>query len=197
MKSRLHTSRLLLVLVPLLLAAAACGSSGDEDAASTGSGLTITDPWSRQPADGQTVSAVYGVVSNSSGSDVRLVSASSSAAPVVELHETLMDDNGAMSMREKEDGFVVPADGSFTFEPGGPHIMFLEIDPATYPSDSVAVVLTTEGGETLEFDAEVRAIAGGGMGEMDEMDHSDGGDSMEGDSMDSDGMDSDDMDEGS
>jgi hypothetical protein len=58
--------------------------------------------------------------------------------------------------------------------------MFLEIDPATYPSDSVSVSLTTDGGAVLEFDAEVRALAGGGMGGMDE---SDGDTGMQGDSM--------------
>ncbi|MFW2381208.1 MAG: copper chaperone PCu(A)C [Acidimicrobiales bacterium] len=180
-------SRILLFIPILVLAAAACGSS-DDDSVGAESSLTITDPWSRQPAEGQTVSAVYGVVANSSDGDVRIVSAASSAAPVVELHETLMDDNGAMSMQEKEDGFVVPAGGSFTFEPGGPHIMFLEIDPASYPSDSVSVMITTDGGETLTFDAEVRAIAGGEMGNMEDVDHSEDGDSMDSDSMSEDSM---------
>lgn len=153
-------SRILIFLIPVLLTAAACGSSDDGGSSST-SGLTITDPWSRQPAEGQTVSAVYGEVMNNSDDDVRLISASSPAATIVELHETMMNEDGAMSMREKEDGFVVPAGGSFLFEPGGPHIMFLEFDPSTYPSDSVEVVLTTADGATLEFVAEVRAIAGG------------------------------------
>lgn len=178
-------SPILVFLIPVLLTVAACGSS-DDGGSSSVSELTITDPWSRQPAEGQTVSAVYGEVMNNSDDDVRLVSASSPAAAIVELHETLMNEDGAMSMREKEDGFVVPAGGSFLFEPGGPHIMFLEIDPSTYPSDSVDVVLTTADGATLEFVAEVRSIAGGGMSDMDETDHSEDGGEMEGDTMDED-----------
>ncbi len=183
MKSRIPL--IFMSLVSLVLFATACGSSEAQQPES-GTALTISDAWSRQPADGQTVSAVYGVVSNSSDSDVRLVSASSPASPVVELHETLMDDNGAMSMQEREDGFVVPAGGSFTFEPGGPHIMFIDIDPATYP-DSVKVTLTSEDGEAFVFDAEVRAIAGGEMGDMENMDSSGDGENMGEDSMSEDG----------
>jgi copper(I)-binding protein len=183
MKSRIPL--ILISLASLVFLAAACGSSDDQQTES-GATLTISDAWSRQPAEGQTVSAVYGVVSNSSDSDVRLVSASSPASSVVELHETLMDDNGAMSMQEREEGFVIPAGGSFTFEPGGPHVMFLDIDPATYP-DSVSVTLSSESGEELVFDAEVRAIAGGGMGDMDNMDSSGDGENMGEDSMTDDG----------
>jgi copper(I)-binding protein len=179
-------SRIALILISFVFIAAACGSPEAQQAES-GTSLSISDAWSRQPAAGQTVSAAYGVISNSSDRDIRLMSASSPASSGVELHETLMDENGAMSMQEREDGFVVPAGGSFTFEPGGPHIMFLDIDPATYPSDSVSVTLTSEQGETLEFDAEVRAIASAGMGDMEDMDQSGDGDNMAEDSMAEDG----------
>lgn len=160
------------------LALVACGS--DEDA-STDTGadaapaaeadastaaLSITDPWSRQPAEGQTNSAVYGVVTNSSDVDVTAIAATTSATDTVELHQVTMNDEGQMSMSEKEGGFVVPAGESFTFEPGGPHIMLLGIDSATYP-DMIDVTLEFDDGSTLDFTAEVRAITDGDMGDMD------------------------------
>ncbi len=147
--------------------AVSCGSAdSDAGAGATSAQISITDPWSRQPAETQTNTAVYGVVANQTDDDVRVVSASSPATGTVELHETLMDDNGAMSMQEVPDGFVVRSGDTFTFEPGGPHIMMLGIDPASYP-DPVEVTLEFETGESITFQAEVRMIDGG-VEEMDD-----------------------------
>jgi copper(I)-binding protein len=97
-----------------------------------------------------------------------------------------------MMMQEKEGGYEIAAGETLTFEPGGAHIMLLDIDAATYP-ESVDVTLTFDDGSSIDFTAEVRAIDGGGAmtmddgemddgemddgemddGEMDDMDHSD------------------------
>ncbi len=148
------------VFVALVVLLAGCGSSD-----SSSGDLSIEEAWSRKPAPTQTVSAVYGIVANDGDVDVRLTSASSSVSEILELHETIMGDDGVMSMSEVEEGFVVPAGGTFTLEPGGPHIMVLGIDPATYPSDSVTITLTTASGVSFEFDAEVRSVTGAGMGD--------------------------------
>ncbi len=163
------------------LSLAACGS---DDAASTttdsspaadaemevqASSLTIADTWSRQPAEGQTTTAVYGVVTNNTDQDVTVIGASTSVTDTAELHQVTMNDEGQMSMSEKEGGYVIPAGESFTFEPGGPHIMLLNIDPATYPA-MVDVVLEFDTGATIEFTAEVRAIGDDDMGDMSERD---------------------------
>jgi copper(I)-binding protein len=119
--------------------------------------VSIADPWSRQPVEGQTTSAVYGIVTNSTDEDITAIAASTSVTDTVELHQVIMNDEGQMSMSEKEGGYVIEAGASFTFEPGGPHIMMLGIDPATYP-ESVDVTLSFDNGSTLDFSAEVRAI---------------------------------------
>lgn len=154
------------------LSLTACGS--DEEAASSPStealpSLSIADPWSRQPADGQTSTAMYGTVSNPGSEDVTIVSASSPVTEQVELHETIVGDDGAMQMVQREEGFVVPAGGEFIFEPGGPHVMLIGIDPATYP-DTVEVTLNFDDAEPLTVTAEVRSIDG----EMDHEDHDHG-----------------------
>lgn len=149
--------------------AVSCGSAdSDSDVSESSDQISILDPWSRQPAETQTNTAVYGVVSNQADDDVRVVSASSPATDTVELHETLMDDSGAMSMQEVPDGFVVRSGDTFTFEPGGPHIMMLGIDPASYP-DPVEVTLEFDNGESITFQAEVRMIDGGMEGTDDSM----------------------------
>lgn len=156
----------------MVLALAACGDDEDAAPAATeapaaeatataeaeaGGGIAVADAWSRQPAEGQAVTAVYGIVTNDTDADVTIVAASTSVTDNVELHETLMGDDGTMKMQEKEGGFVVPAGGEFVFESGGPHVMLFDIDPATYP-DSVDVTLELDNGETVAFTAEVRAI---------------------------------------
>lgn len=188
-KTRISPRRLVsAVALVSILGLAACGSddtttdSVASDSVTTDSGagteaaadgVSIADAWSRQPADGQTTSAVYGVVTNGTDEAVTAISATTSVDATVEIHETTMNDEGQMSMSEKEDGFEIPAGASFTFEPGGPHIMLLDIDSATYP-DSVDVTLEFDNGMSLDFAAEVREIAGGAMdmdGDMDgEMD---------------------------
>ena len=158
-----------------VLALSACGS---DEADSTGAeSVSIAEQWSREPVDGQSNSAVYGVLTNDGDSVVTAVSATSSATDTVELHEVVMNDEGQMTMREKDGGYEIPAGGSITLEPGGLHIMMLGIDPATYP-DPVPVTLEFDDGSSIEFTAEVRAVDGMAMDmdhgdmEMDEMDHS-------------------------
>lgn len=169
---RMFTTPLRWAALPVaaVLVLSACGDDADDaDDAADGAELTMTDAWSREPAEGQTRTAVYGVLSNPGDEDVTVVSASSPASDQVELHETLADDDGVMRMQEREEGFVIPAGGEFVFEPGGPHIMMLDIDPATYP-DPVEVELTFDGADPLTFDAEIRAI------DMDAEMDMDGGD---------------------
>lgn len=171
-QSRRTRRRATSLVIAVGLALAACGSddAGDDpvDTAATADSpsASIADPWSRQPAEGQDRSAVYGVVTNSGDEAITAVSAAVAVAERVELHETTMNDEGQMSMSEKEGGYQIAPGESLTFEPGGPHIMLFGIDAATYP-DSVAVSLEFDNGETLSFDAEVRAIG-------DEMDMGDG-----------------------
>jgi len=151
---------------------ATSGSTLDTAGESSDAAMTIDDPWSRRPAEGQTTSAVYGVVTNHSSEDITVIGAMTSVTDTAELHQVTMNDEGQMSMSEKEGGYLIAAGESFTFEPGGPHIMLLGIDPATYP-DMVDVTLSFDNGASLDFTAEVREI-GGEMGEMDEMDEMDG-----------------------
>jgi copper(I)-binding protein len=185
-----------------MIGLAACGSDDDASSAdsteqSASADITIADPWSRQPAEGQTTSAVYGAVTNGTDETITAISATASVSDTVELHEVLMNDEGQMSMQEKEGGYEIAAGETFVFEPGGPHIMLLDIDAATYP-DTVDVTLSFDNGATLAFTADVRPI-GDAMEEMDDMDDGsmdDGGmDDMDDGSMDDSEMDDSEMDD--
>jgi len=121
--------------------------------------ITVTDAWVRQPAEGQTRSAAYGTITNNGDTDITLVGGSVPFDATVEIHETLMDDEGVMQMQERPDGFVIAAGATFELEPGGPHVMMLDIDPADFV-DSVDVTLIFDDGTELTVTAPVRSLDG-------------------------------------
>jgi periplasmic copper chaperone A len=129
--------------------------------------ITVTDVWVRQPAEGQTASAAYGTITNDGDDDVTLVGGSVPFDATVEIHETLMGDDGAMQMQEREDGFVIAAGESFVLEPGGPHIMLLDIDPADFVGE-IDITMIFDDGTELTVSAPVRSLDGMDMGGMDD-----------------------------
>jgi len=129
--------------------------------------ITVTDAWVRQPAEGQSASAAYGTITNDGDTDINLIGGSVPFDATVEIHETLMDDEGTMQMQEREDGFVIAAGATFKLEPGGPHIMMLDIDPADFV-DEVDVTMIFDDGTELTVAAPVRSIDGMDMDQSDD-----------------------------
>ena len=127
--------------------------------------ITVIDVWMREPAEGQTLAAAYGTITNSGDADITLVSAAVPFDATVEIHETVMGDDGSMQMQEVPEGFVVPAGGSFTLEPGGPHIMLIDIDPADV-TGTIDVTMVFDDGTEVTVGATVRPLV---MDDMDDM----------------------------
>lgn len=105
--------------------------AADEPAADTGevamAELEARDAWVRMPAPGQSLAAAYLTFVNRGDTDVHVADVSSPLA-VAELHETVVDDDGVMRMEHRAEGFVVPAGGELVLEPGGAHVMLLDVD---------------------------------------------------------------------
>lgn len=114
----------------LLLPLAACSSDPSDGseaggAASDGGGtsaerLTLVDPWVKAAEEGMT--SAFGTLTNATGRALQLISASTPSAGMVELHETMGDGSGGMSMQKKEGGFPIPDGGELVLEPGGDHL---------------------------------------------------------------------------
>ncbi|WFE29157.1 copper chaperone PCu(A)C [Solwaraspora sp. WMMD791] len=130
-------------------------ASATASAAAT-AGLVVRDPWVKAADDGMT--AAFGVLVNDTDTDITIASVSTDISPV-ELHEMAMAD-GAMVMREKQGGIVVPAGGSHTLEPGGDHIMLMDIAQPVQPGDEVTFTVTFADGETSQFTAVAKPFAG-------------------------------------
>ncbi|WP_061963162.1 copper chaperone PCu(A)C [Demequina aurantiaca] len=161
-------SRLAVLAAVSTVALAACSSTSASTAADS---TTVTDPWVKTVDEGMT--AAFGVITNTSGEDITIVSATTDAAPTVELHETAMGDDGAMSMSPIDGGFVVPAGGSLTLEPGSFHIMLMGVTEPIRAGDDVNVTLTFSDDSTLDVTATAKDFTGAN-------EDYDGGDTMDG-----------------
>jgi len=139
------------------LTLAACGSATSAGS-STAPAVTASDAWVKTAQSGMT--AAFLTPSNPTGEDVVLASAATPAAGMVELHEMAMAD-GQMVMRPKEGGITIPAGGSATLEPGGDHIMLMELTGPIAAGDVVTLTLTFGSGETLTVEATAKDFDGG------------------------------------
>ncbi|GAA5047696.1 hypothetical protein HNP84_000320 [Thermocatellispora tengchongensis] len=119
--------------------------------------LTITDPWVKAAEKGMT--AAFGTLVNDTDAPITVVSGTSPAAGRIELHE-VVDSDGSMVMRPKQGGFVVPPRGTHQLQPGGDHIMLMDLPKAVRPGDEVQVTLTLQGGGTFRFTAVGKDFAG-------------------------------------
>ncbi len=134
----------------------ACGD--DKEPATQADAVTVSEQWVKATDSGMT--AGFGELANTSDSDVRVVAVSSPVAGRMEIHEMATGDTGAMVMREKKDGLVIPANGSHRLEPGGDHLMFMDITAPVTAGQTVDLTLTFEDGSTQDEQAQVRDFGG-------------------------------------
>ena len=104
--------------------------------------LTITHPWARPTPPGLTVTAVYFGVKNHGKTADRLIGYSSSVAGRSELHETRMD--GGMARMRPVESVSIPANGSIKAEPGGLHLMLLDLTQTLDVGQRIPVTLKFE-----------------------------------------------------
>jgi hypothetical protein len=88
------------------------------------SGLEISDAWGRPSPSAATTGAFFMTITNHGSEDDALIGAMSPACGAVELHESYLNDEGAMAMRPVVGGTMrVPAGGVAVLEQGGLHVM--------------------------------------------------------------------------
>lgn len=139
-------------------ASTTAGPSETVSASQSTAALTVTDPWVKAAEDG--MSAAFGTITNTSDQDVTIMSASTPASPMVELHETVMGSNGTMQMQEKPGGFVIPAKGKLVLEPGANHIMLMGLTKPVKAGDDISFDLKLKDGSTVTFTAQGKDFVG-------------------------------------
>lgn len=113
----------------LLLAAAltlvGCSSDGDAGLRSGTPDLRVSSAQASAPVAG--ASQLVLSIENRGDGDDRLVAVDSDAALAVEVHRTIVEDDGRAVMRLLED-VLLPASGTVDFRPGGLHLMLVVPD---------------------------------------------------------------------
>ncbi|MGP9785246.1 copper chaperone PCu(A)C [Glutamicibacter sp. 287] len=143
-----------------MIALTGCAATPSETSspAPADASITVKDLWVKAADKG--MSAGFGAIKNTSGQDITIASVSSPVSSDLELHETVANESGAMVMREKSGGFTIPAHSELQLEPGGNHIMFMDLaKPLTSGSD-VSITLTFSDHTTLDITAPVKDFAG-------------------------------------
>lgn len=124
----------------------------------TAAAVTVADPWAR--ATEEQMTAVFGELTNTTDEELTVVGASSEAAGMTELHEMVDDGSGEMVMRELEGGFTIPAGETHTLEPGGDHVMLMDLPGPIEPGQEVPVTLQLSDGSEVILEAVGRDFAG-------------------------------------
>lgn len=112
--------------------------------------LTIVDVRARPAPLAGGTGAVYFTVLNGLDADVQLVSAASPAANAVETHETVTEE-GVMKMIPQPAGYTVPAGEALLLQPGGKHIMLIDLLAPLAPGDELELTVTFDNGEVIEL----------------------------------------------
>lgn len=87
--------------------------------------------------------AAYLEITNNGDEDDRLVSITTDAAGVVEVHEVKMQDS-VMQMTPLHDGLPIPAGDTVALEPGGYHIMLIGLTESLIAGEDYEITLTFE-----------------------------------------------------
>jgi copper(I)-binding protein len=116
--------------------------------------VQVRDPWVAEPVAGRRATAAYFVLENRGSDEVRLTRCETAAAEVTEIHR--VTERGGMMSMGREDQVAVPARGRVSFEPGGYHVMLIDLRKPLAAGDRVALRLAFSDGRELVVDAPVR-----------------------------------------
>lgn len=168
-----------LVALPLVACGDDDGAATDTSAPSPGTvdeadePIAIAGAWARTSPSMATAGAAYAEITNAGDEDDALigVSVDPSVADRAELHETVPADDdqdddatggghggGMMHMRAVEE-IPVPAGGTAVLEPGGYHVMLLDLAAPLEVGDTVEITFTFERAGDVVVEADIRDTA--------------------------------------
>ena len=143
-------TRLVPAIVAVALVTTIVSCSGD-------TGLEISDAWGRPSPTVATTGAFFMTITNNGAEDDALINASSPACGTVELHESYMNDEGAMAMQPVEGGTIaIPAGGSAVLEQGGLHVMCIDKLEDFTEGAELELTLQFQNAGDITLDVEIR-----------------------------------------
>ena len=112
--------------------------------------INISLPFTRATLPNAPVGGGFFTIENEGPEADRLISASSPAADVVQIHEMAMEGD-VMKMRPLSEGLELPAGQTVVLSPGGFHLMFMGLKQAFVEGQTVPVTLVFEKAGTVEL----------------------------------------------
>jgi len=145
-----------LALATVALIAAGCG---DDDGDAAG-GVEVDNAWARTSPMSAEAGAVYMDLTAEETTSLVGATVPSDVAGTVEIHETVaadmddMGDMGAMTMQQV-DSVTLTAGETVSLEPGGLHVMLLDLPDPLESGEQFDLTLTLENGDEIDVSVEV------------------------------------------
>lgn len=117
--------------------------------------IKVTEARSRAAIAG-TNGVVYFTLANEGGRPDTLLTVETDVA-IAELHESQIDEQGIMRMRPLTN-VEIPAGGSVSLEPGGKHVMLINLKRDLTPGDKISLTLNFQQSGPMTIEAEVREV---------------------------------------
>lgn len=135
-----------------LLLIAACGARFQSSVENI-QPIEINDAWVRPAlADGN--SAAYMEIVNNTNTPIVLTSVTAESASMIQIHQTVIENEMAQ-MQHMENGLRIAADNSIQLQPGGYHIMLMNLEAELNEGDIITLTLTFDNDENLIVNAPV------------------------------------------
>lgn len=134
-----------ILIITVILLSACAPSSGV---------LAINDTWARSAFTGDN-GAVYFVIENGTDKADALISASTDVASSAETHMTMVNSQDVVTM-QMQDAVQVPAGEDIPFEPGGLHIMLVNLTRDLKVGDTITLTLQFEKAGEITLQVEVK-----------------------------------------
>lgn len=137
------------------------GEDAHSDDHSDGAVMEVHDAVARPAPLAGGTGAVYFLLHNHGTTPATLIGGESPASAAVELH-TNINENGVMRMRQITDGIELQPDDAVVFEPGGLHVMLVNLVAPLAEGETIQLTLKFDGADDLVIDVPVANIDGEG-----------------------------------
>src|SRR5215475_11363628 len=122
--------------------------------------LKIEQPWTRATPGGAKVGGGYLTITNTGTTPDRLVGGSLAQAGRFEMHEMKME-GGTAQMREIKGGLEIGPGQKVELEPGGYHIMFMDLRAPFKQGETLKGQLRFEKAGTVDVEYKVQGLGAG------------------------------------
>lgn len=122
--------------------------------AATADNVSVENPYVRLAPPSAPTTGAFMVLRNNGDKDIRVLRADSPAAKLTELH-THLNEGGVMKMRPVP-AIDIKAKGEAVLQPGGLHIMLIELKAPLKEGDVVPITLSFDDGSSKKVDAPVQ-----------------------------------------